>query len=175
MRTLTRHEKKLTIFLVAAVAVGLHLIVLKVLLSLDRAKRRELAQAQEELAEDRDWLAQKELWQEKAAWLEKHFRSIPAENPAPVLQKLLQNSADQAGLKVEEQKPPVPKPGPHTMVYANRMRMSGNLGQFLDWLVKVYKPEDGIAVTSLNLKIGPEPPKMVGEAAVGQFFRPNNP
>ena len=159
----------------AAVAVGFHLILLKVLLDRDRVHRRLLAQAEEDLTDARDWVAQKDLWQEKAAWLEKHFRSVPAENPAPTLQKMLQSSADSAGLKVEEQKPPVPKAGPHCLVYANRMRMSGNLGQFLDWLVKVYKPEEGIAVLSLNLKIGPEPPKMVGEVGVGQFFRPNNP
>jgi len=175
MRTLTRHEKKLTVFLVMAVAIGVHLILLKVLLDVDRKKRRELVQAQGELAEARDWVSQAELWEDKAAWLDKHFRTVPAENPAPVLQKFLQTSADQAGLKVEEQRPPSPKPGARVVVYANRMRMSGNLGQFLDWLVKVYQPEQGIAVTSLNLKIGPEPPKMVGAVAVGQFFRPNNP
>ena len=175
MRTLTRHEKKLTVFLVAAVAIGIHLIFLKVLLDWDRKKRRELAQTREELAEARDWISQAEIWQDKTAWLEKHFRTAPTENPAPLLQKLLQNSADQAGLMVEEQKPPSPKTGPHTLAYANRMRLSGSLGQFLDWLVKVYRPEDGIAVTSLNLKIGPEPPKMVGEVVVSQFFRPNKP
>jgi hypothetical protein len=55
------------------------------------------------------------------------------------------------------------------------MRLSGSLEQFLKWLVAVYRPGEGIAVTSLALKIGPEPPKMVGEAEVGQFFKPNNP
>lgn len=175
MRALTRHEKKLTTFLVAALAVGFHLILLKVALDLDRANRRHLAQAEADLAEARDWVAQKEVWQDKTAWLKEHFRAAPKENPAPVLQNLLQTSADAAGLKVEEQKPPVPKPGVQALVYANRMRMSGNLGQFLDWLVRIYKPEDGIAVTSLNLKIGPEPPRMVGEVGVTQFFRPNNP
>lgn len=175
MRALTRHEKKLTAFLVAALAVGFHLILLKVVLDLDRANRRHCVQAESDLAEARDWIAQKEVWHDKSIWLEKYFQPAPAENPAPVLQKLLQTSADGAGLKVEEQKPPVPKPGPHALVYANRMRLSGSLGQFLDWLVRVYKPEEGIAVTSLNLKIGSEPPKMVGEVGVTQFFRPNNP
>ena len=88
---------------------------------------------------------------------------------------MLQNAASSAGLKVEEQKPPVPKPGPRFLQYANRMKMSGSLSQFLDWLVAVYRPEQGIAVTGLILKIGAEPPKMVGEVVVGQFFRSNNP
>ena len=175
MKALTRHERKLTLLLAGAVAVGLHLIVLKMVLGFDRTHRRQLAQAQEELTEARFWIGQKEAWQAKTGWLEKHFQPLPGENPAPALQKVLQTAAASAGLKVEEQKPPTPKTAPHYVMYANRMRMSGSLAQFLDWLVAVYRPEQGIAVTSLNLKVGPEPPKMVGEVGVGQLFRPNNP
>jgi len=175
MRTLTRHEKKLTFLLVGAVAAGFHLMVLKFALDLDRANRRQLVQAEEELAEARFWLEQREVWQAKTDWIRSHFSPLPPENPAPALQKMLQAAAESAGLKVEEQKPPVPKTEPRFIQYANRMKMSGNLGQFLQWLVAVYRPEQGIAVTALNLKIGPEPPKMGGEVVVGQFFRPNNP
>ena len=175
MKALTRHEKKLTLLLLGAVAAGLHLILLKVVLGFDRSNRRQLAQVEEELAEARFWIDQKQVWQAKAGWLDKHFQALPRENPAPALQKILQTAATASGLKVEEQKPPTPKPGPGYVVYANKMRMSGSLSQFLDWLVAVYRPEEGIAVTSLNLKIGTEPPKMVGEVGAGQFFRPNNP
>ena len=175
MKALTRHEKKLTLLLAGAVAVGLHLVFLKLVLGLDRSHRRQLAQAQEELTEAHFWIGQKQDWQAQTIWLEKNFKPVPAENPAPALQKVLQTAASTAGLKVEEQKPPVPKPGPRFLQYANRMKMSGSLSQFLDWLVAVYRPEQGIAVTALNLKIGAEPPKMVGEAVVGQFFQPNNP
>lgn len=175
MRTLTGHEKKLTFLLIGAVALGVHLILLKFALDLDRSHRRQLAQVEEELSEARFWIEQREVWREKIAWLEQNFRALPAENPAPAFQKMLQTAADSAGLKVEEQKPPAPKAGPFFVQYANRMRMSGSLGQFLTWLVAVYRPEQGIAVTSLNLKIGAEPPKMTGEVGVSQFFRPNNP
>lgn len=175
MKALTRHEKKLTLLLGGAVAIGLHLILLKFALEFDRSNRRQAAVAEEELAEARFWIAQRGDWQARAEWLGQNFRPVPADNPAPALQKMLQGAATAAGLKVEEQKPPVPKEMPRLVQYANRMRMSGSLSQFLDWLVAVYRPTEGIAVTSLNLKIGPEPPKMVGEVVVGQFFRPNNP
>lgn len=175
MKALTRHEKKLTLLLAGAVGVGLHLILLKFGLEFDRSNRRQWSQAEEELTEARFWIGQRGDWQARAEWLAKNFRPVPADNPAPALQKRLQAAASSAGLRVEEQKPPVPKTQPRFVQYANRMRMSGNLGQFLEWLVAVYRPDEGIAVTSLNLKIGPEPPKMVGEVVVGQFFRPNNP
>ena len=175
MKALTRHEKKLTLLLAGAVAVGVHLILLKFALDLDRNNRRQWAQVEEELVEARFWIGQREEWRARTEWLAKNFRPVPAENPAPALQKMLQSAASSAGLKVEEQKPPVPREGPRFVQYANRMRMSGSLSQFLEWLVAVYRPEEGIAVTSLNLKIGPEPPRMVGEVVVGQFFQPNNP
>jgi hypothetical protein len=175
MRTLTRHEKKLTFFLVAAVAVGFHLIVLKLVLDLDRGNRRSLIQTQEELLEARGWIEQREVWSPRAAWLEKNFLPAPAENPAPALQKAAQSAAQGAGLKIEEQNLRPPRSGNWTLLYANKMRLSGSLEQFLKWLVAVYQPGQGIAVTALTLKIGPEPPKMVGEAEVGQFFKPNNP
>ena len=175
MRTLTRHEKKLTYFLVGALAVGLHLILLKVFLDLDRTQRRRLAQMEEELAEARFWVGQREEWRVRAEWVGKHFQPVPAENPSPALQMMLQGAASTAGLKVEEQKVPAPRTGGRFLLYSHRMKMNGSLGQFLTWLVAAYRPGQGIAVTALNLKIGPEPPKMVGEVEVGQFFRPNNP
>lgn len=175
MRTLTRHEKKLIFLLLGAVLAGVHLIVLKLALGMDRSNRQQLVQLEADLSEARFWIGQREAWQAKAKWLETNFKPVPPENPAPALQKMLQTAAETAGLKVEEQKPPVPKPGPRFLQYANRMRMSGSLGQFLQWLVAAYRPEQGIAVTALNLKIGAEPPKMAGEVVVAQFFRPNNP
>ena len=175
MRKLTLHEKKLTFFLVAAVAAGLHLIVLKLVLDLNRGHRRDLSQAREELAEARGWLEQKEIWLPRAKWLEKNFRPVPADNPAPALQKTAQAAAVAAGLKIDDQTLRPPKTGTWTTLYASKMKLNGSMEQFLKWLVAVYQPGQGLAVTTLNLKIGPEPPKMVGEAEVGQFFKPNNP
>lgn len=175
MRTLSHHEKRLTTFLVVAVAVGIHLILLKLALDLDRGNRRNLALAQAELIEARGWVEQKEIWNPRVDWLERNFRAAPAENPAPALQKAAQSAAQSAGLKIDEQNLRPPRTGGGTTVYASKMRLSGSLEQFLKWLVAVYQPEQGVAVTALTLKIGPEPPKMVGEAEVSQFFKPNNP
>jgi hypothetical protein len=175
MRTLTLHEKKLTLLLLAALAAGIHLLGIKFALGWDRENRRRLAGVKEELEEARFWISQQEEWRSRAEWLEKNFRPVPAENPAPALQKMLQGAASSAGLKVEEQRPPAPKPGERFVLYSNKMKLSGSLEQFLKWLVAVYQPDKGIAVTSLSLKIGPEPPKMAGEVEVSQFFRPNNP
>lgn len=175
MKALTRHEKKLTFLLVGAVGLGLHLILFRAALNIDHSNRLQLAQAEEELAEARFWTGQETEWQGRREWLEANFRAVPGEDPGPPLQKFLQGTAKNFGLTIEDQTAPVPKSSSHYLQYATRMRMNGSLGQFLDWLVNVYQPEQGIAVTSLNLKIGPEPPRMVGEVWVGQFFRPNNP
>ena len=175
MRALSRHEKKLTLFLVVAVGLGIHLIALRILLSFDQGNRRALAGVLDSLSEAEGWLGQKAEWETKGAWLEKYFLAVPEANPAPALQKSAQAAALAAGLKIEEQSLRQPKTGFACTVYGNRMKLAGNLDSFIQWLLQVYQPEKGIAVASLTLKMSPEAPKMTGEAEVCQFFKSNKP
>ena len=171
MRTLTRHEKKLTLFLAFAVLAGVHLLGLKFLLSWDQANRRDVVQKRDELEEAKRWKDQKEEWEEKSAWLEQNLKTVPSENPAPALEKKSRSAATAAGLIIEEQILQAARSGVACTVVSNRMRLTGSLGQFIQWAGQLYQPESGVALTLLNLKLSPEPPKMVGEAEVGQFFR----
>ena len=175
LKPLSAHEKKLMLFFGVAVAAGLHLIFFKVVFHLDQRNRRELLRIEGELAEARLWISQKDLWLPRIAWLEQNMKSLPSGNPALALQKTAQTTAVGAGLKIEEQILREAKPGLMCTVVANRMRLTGTLEQVLRWLTDVYQPEKGIAVTSLVLKLSPEPPKMAVEAEVGQFFRVSNP
>ena len=171
MRMLTRHEKKLMLFFGLAVFAGIHLLGLKLFLSIDQANRRNLLQKTDELAEAKDWMEHKAEWEEKADWLEKNLKIVPQDNPAPALQKRSQSTAAAAGLKIEEQNLQAPRIGVTCTIYSNRMRLTGSLEQFNRWIVDLYQPESGVALTMLNLKLSAEPPKMTGEAEVGQFFR----
>lgn len=171
MRMLTRHEKKLMLFFGLAVFAGIHLLGLKLFLSIDQANRRNLLQKTDELAEAKDWMEHKAEWEEKADWLEKNLKIVPQDNPAPALQKRSQSTAATAGLKIEEQNLQAPRIGVTCTIYSNRMRLTGSLEQFTRWIVDLYQPESGVALTMLNLKLSAEPPKMTGEAEVGQFFR----
>ena len=171
MRMLTRHEKKLMLFFGLAVFAGIHLLGLKFFLSFDQANRRNLLQKTDELAEAKDWMEHKAEWEEKADWLEKNLKIVPQDNPAPALQKRSQSTAAAAGLKIEEQNLQAPRIGVTCTIYSNRMRLTGSLEQFTRWIVDLYQPESGVALTMLNLKLSAEPPKMTGEAEVGQFFR----
>jgi len=173
MRMLTRHEKKLMLFFVSAVFVGIHLLGLKLFLSFDQANRRSLLQKKDELEEAKGWMKERAEWEEKAEWLEKNLKMVPADNPAPALQKKSQSTAATAGLKIEEQNLQAPRIGVSCTIYSNRMRLTGSLEQFNRWIVDLYQPESGVALTMLNLKLSAEPPKMTGEAEVGQFFRVN--
>jgi hypothetical protein len=170
---LSRHEKKLMLFFGLAVFVGIHLLGLKLFLSLDQSNRRRLLQKTDELAEAKGWMDKKAEWEEKAEWLEKNLKTAPSENPAPALQKKSQSTAAKAGLKIEEQNLQAPRIGANCTIYSNRMRLTGSLEQFTRWIVDLYQPEGGVALTMLNLKLSAEPPKMTGEAEVGQFFRVN--
>lgn len=175
MRTLTGHEKKLMFFFGLAVAVGIHLLGLKVVLSIDQINRRTLVRISDELEEARMWAEQKEDWAPKIAWLEKNLSPVSEGNPASALQKAAQTTATSVGLKIEEQNLQAAKTGTVCTVYGNRMRLTGTLEQFIRWGVAFYQPEKGMAITALNLKLSAEPPKMIGEAETGQFFRTKTP
>lgn len=171
MRTLTRHEKKLTLFLLFALLGGVHLLGLKFLLSWDQANRRTVSQKSDELEEAKGWMEQKAEWEEKLGWLEKNLKTVSADNPATALEKKIRTAAKDAGLKIDDQNLQAPITGIACTVYSNRIRLTGSLGQFIQWAGKLYQPEGGVALISLNIKLSPEPPKMVAEAEVGQFFR----
>ena len=171
MRTLTRHEKKLTLFLAYAVLAGVHILGLKFLLSWDQANRRDVVQKRDELEEARGWMEQKAEWEEKSAWLEQNLKTVPTENPAPALQIKSQDAAKAAGLMIEGQTLQAPRSGVSCTVFSTRMRLKGSLRQFIQWAGQLYQPESGVALTLLILKLSAEPPKMEGEAEVSQFFR----
>ena len=173
MRMLSRHEKKLMLFFGLAVFAGVHLLGLKFALSLDQGNRRTLLQKKDELEEAKGWMEERVAWEEKAAWLEKNLKMVPADNPAPSLQKKSQSTATAVGLKIEEQNLQAPRSGNTCTIYSNQMRLTGSLEQFTRWIVDLYQPESGVALIKLNLKLSAEPPKMTGEAEVGQFFRVN--
>jgi len=175
MKTLQAREKKLLLFLGAAVLAGVHLIFLQLALRFDRANRLELAELTAQLDEARMWLDEKEAWESKAAWLDQNLARMPADAPEGTLQKWAQSTAQGAGLAIESQNLRAAQTGAHVTTVANRMQMKGSLEQTLRWLGKVYDPQKGVAVTELNLRLSPEPPKMTVQAEVAQFFKKSNP
>lgn len=175
MRTLTAHEKKLMLLFGLALGAGLHLLILKFVMNFDQINRRNLLRVSDELSEAQAWVSQKEDWAPKVEWWQKNLASVPEGNPSASLQKSAQATATSAGLKIEEQNLLAPRSGVSSVVFGNRMRLSGSLEQFVRWAVAIYQPDKGVAITALNLKLSPEPPKMVGEAEASQFFRAPSP
>jgi len=175
MRTLTAHERKLMLFFGLAVGAGLHLLLLKFVLNYDQINRRNLLRVSEELAEAQIWIQQKKDWTPKIDWLDKNLQPVPEGNPSSALQKAAQAAAKSSGLIIEEQTLQGPRSGSSSTIYANRMRLTGSLDQLIRWGVAVHQPEKGMAITALNLKLSPEPPKMVGEAEAAQFFKSPTP
>jgi len=175
MKTLQVREKKLLLFLGAAVLAGVHLIFLQLALRFDRANRLKLTELSAELDEARMWLEEREAWESKATWLDQNLVRMPEEAPEGALQKWAQSTAQGDGLVIESQNLRAAQTGAHVITVANRMQMKGSLEQTIRWLGKVYDPQKGVAVTELNLRLSPEPPKMTVQAEVAQFFKKTNP
>ena len=175
MKALQVREKKLLVMLGAAVLVGLHLILLQLAIRWDRGNRARLATVFAELQEAQMWLEEKATWEARSAWLEEHLAPLAEEKPEGALQKLTQTSVSKAGLVIEGQDLRALRQGERVDSVANRLRLKGNLDQLVRWLVAVYDPAKGVAVTELDLRLGPEPPKMNVQAEVAQFFKKGKP
>jgi len=175
MKTLQAREKKLLWILGGALLLGLHLILLQFALRFDRANRVRLAEGKAQLEEAQSWLQAKEIWEARAAWLEKHLVPVPAEAPEGALQKFAQASAGKANLTIEGQNLRALRQETRVVSVGNRMQLKGNLDQVIRWLGAVYDPDKGIAVTELSLRLSPEPPKMMIQAEIAQFFKKGNP
>jgi len=175
MKALRVREKKLLVWLGAAVLLGVHLILLQQAIRLDRANRVRMAEVSAELAEARMWVEGKSMWEARMAWLDKNLAVLKEEKPEGALQKLTQTSVSKAGLTIEGQDLRALRQGERMDSVANRLKLKGNLDQIVRWLVAVYDPAKGIAVTELDLRLGPEPPKMNAQVEVAQFFKKTKP
>mgnify|MGYP003350356211 CR=1 FL=1 len=132
---------------------------------------RSLVELKAQLEEAQGWLQAKEIWEARAVWLEGHLMPIPSEAPEGALQKFTQTSAGKANLTIEGQNLRALRQESKVVSVGNRMQLKGNLDQIIRWLGTVYDPEKGIAVTELNLRLGPEPPKMGVQAEIAQIGR----
>ncbi len=100
MRALTAKEKRLLIGLVAALFVLLNVVGLQAFLNRQRALQSNIVRLQGQLDEGRALLAEKDFWEERAAWLNEHQ---PADDTTTTdddakFYEFIETSAKNAGL-----------------------------------------------------------------------------
>ena len=172
MRALTAKEKRLLVGLLGALFVLLNVVGLQALLNRQRALQSNIVLLQGELDEGRALLAEKDFWQERAAWLSEHQPpdDVTTTDDDAKFYEFVETSAKNAGLTYTRR-----DVGQQTVdgAYAevfDSSQVKGKMESLVKWLNELQQPKAFRAVKQISVKSS-EPPEVVAEVEVARWYR----
>lgn len=173
MKTLTPKEKMLLAGLLGTVFLLLNIVGLRVFLDRQRVLKVGITRLQEELAENKTVLAERAVYEERAAWLEKNQPTddVSTTEDDAKFYDFVESSAKRHGLEYTR-KAAGPRPANSNYVEVfDSSQVKGNLKAMVSWLNELQQPQAFRAVKQLTLKSG-EPPQLIGDVEVARWYRP---
>ena len=174
MRALTAKEKRLLVGLLAAIFVLLNVLGLQAFIERQRALQKSIADLEVLAAESRDLVAQKNEWDERAAWLD---ANQPEDDTTTTdddakFYEFVESSAKKHGLQyTRKDGGTMPGEGPYAEVF-DSSQVKGNMESLVKWLSELQQPEDFRAIKRLSIKSAPEPPDVICDIEVARWYRP---
>lgn len=173
MRALTAKEKKLLLALVAALFVLLNVVGLRAFLNRQTALQTSIIGLQGQLEEGRAILAEKDLWRERAAWLD---ANQPADDTTTTdddakFYEFVENSAKNAGLSYTRRDAGQSTAGAAYAEVFDSSQVKGKMEALVKWLGELQQPKDFRAIKQISIKSG-EPPEVIAEVEVARWYRP---
>ena len=173
MRALTAKEKRLLIGLVAALFVLLNVVGLQAFLNRQRALQGNIVRLQGQLDEGRALLAEKEFWEERAAWLDQNQPSddVTTTDDDAKFYEFIETSAKNAGLTYTRRDAgQQSEEGTYAEVF-DSSQVKGKMESLVKWLNELQQPKAFRAVKQISIKSG-EPPEVIAEVEVARWYRP---
>jgi hypothetical protein len=174
VRALTAKEKKLLVVLLAALFFLLNVVGLQAFLNRQRQLQSNIAQLQIQGDEARSILADRDYWQDRAAWLDENqpVDDITTIEDDVKFTEFVETSARNAGLEYTRRAggtlPPV---GPYVEVY-DASTVKGTMESLVKWLSELQDPRTFRAIKQLRIRSAPEPPGVVCEIEVARWYLP---
>ncbi len=173
MRALTSKEKILLAALLGVVFFLLNVVALRIFLERQRGLKAEIIRLQDELAENKTVLADRAIYEERAAWLEKNQPTddVSTTEDDAKFYDFIESSAKRSGLEYTR-KAAGPRPAnPDYVEVFDSSQVKGNLKALAQWLNELQQPQAFRAVKQLTIKSA-EPPQLVGDVEVARWYRP---
>jgi len=173
MRALTAKEKKLLVALVGALFVLLNALGLQAFLNRQRALQTNLVELRSQLDEGRALLAEKEMWGERAAWLDTNQPAddITTTDDDAKFYEFVENSAKSAGLEYTRRDAGnSPAEGPYAEVF-DASQVKGKMESLVKWLNELQQPQAFRAIKEISIKSG-EPPEVIATVTVARWYQP---
>lgn len=179
---LTQREKKLLSACIAALLLMATFIILKQFLDRRTAVLARISSLESEKAENSHWLADREFWDKRAAWLDQNLPATESLGTAQAqLLEEIQNVALDYQLQVQKQQllPDSSDAKANAAVYrevAVEVRLRGDQTTLLGWLASLQSPEKFQAIKQLELEIDTKAkektPQAICNLVLARWFKP---
>jgi hypothetical protein len=172
MRALTFKEKKLLAVLLGAIFLLVNVVGLQAFLQRQRDLQKSIAQLESQLVLNRAVLAEKPLWEERAAWLDQHQ---PEDDTSTTeddskFYDFVEKSAQQSGLQFTRKSVGSQLVGGLYAEVSDTSQVKGNMESLVKWLHELQQPKAFRAIKQISIKSG-EPPEVVCEIELARWFR----
>ena len=172
MRPLAASEKRLFLILCGAVFLALNMVGLRAFLQARNGLQRAILAAKAELVEDQGWIQTEELLRPARRWMEAHpMPELPDEEASARLLEVIRGAAEKTDLKITEENLLPPQRGPQGSTVAVSAKVSGRFDGVVRMLFALQNPEAWRSVEKLALRSDAEPPNVIADLELRQYFR----
>ncbi len=173
MRTLSANERRLLLFLATALFLLLNLFLFRSFLQTRAKLARSITESRAELASDREVLNADQSLASANSWIASHpMPEIDAEDASARLLRIERDEAEKAGLKVTSENLLPPQEGPWGSSVSVTATIAGPFQGVVKMLFALQSPEAWRTMEKLALRSDTEPPNVVAELEIRQYFRP---
>jgi len=173
MRPLAPSEKTLFLILCGAVFVALNLLGLRAFLQSKAKVQKAIVSAKAELATDRSSIEVAESLRSAMEWIAAHpMTQMAPEEASAQLLKTEREEAEKAGLKVVEENLLPSQDGEQGGTVSVAAKLSGPFQGVVKMLFALQTPTEWRSVQKLTLQSDDQPPNVIAELELRQYFRP---
>jgi hypothetical protein len=173
-RPSTKSERQQKILLAGVLFLLVNLIGGNVAWNVYHGVTSRRAKQKADLAHAKEWLSDRDLWTDRAAWIAAKQPPLPkdAGQASADLLESLQKTAEQDHLTILEQGLQESRRTPQFREIAVKFRMTGSLESLCRWLVEVQQPELFDAVTVSSLKSEGDTNNVRCDLVVARWYAP---
>lgn len=172
MRKLAKSETRLLLIFGAAVFLAVNLFAVRAWLNHRSGVLAAISETRSELSSSRSWIIAAEALEPASEWMQRH--PSPIEKPDAVNTGLLntvRNMAEKSGLKIAEETllPGEEADGARAAVL--QTKITGPFSGVATFLFEIQNPTSWRSVEKMMIRSDNEPPNVVVEMEIRQFFR----
>ena len=183
MRGLTTREKRLLGFCLLSIFLVANLFAARAVTRALGGSKKRITELKTELAENRMWLEEKELWERRRAWLEENLpaslvqQRISVGNAQGDLMQTLQNDVLERRLEMERQTLVEPQSNAFYDEVAVTFRVEGDAAEVNRWLATLQAPEKFQVIKNFQLELDGRSrevePQAECDITVARWFAPS--